>query len=102
MIRRPPRSTLFPYTTLFRSRLLRPILLLISLATTLPAAEPANERFRGGKFERTDEHTTDIYSQDHSDGPPPLDKMMRANTSLITPPQLHPTLPHTLSPFFAY
>src|SRR3712207_8678780 len=24
MIRRPPRSTLFPYTTLFRSRLMRP------------------------------------------------------------------------------
>src|SRR3712207_7979942 len=24
MIRRPPRSTLFPYTTLFRSRLLEP------------------------------------------------------------------------------
>src|SRR5256885_11095956 len=24
MIRRPPRSTLFPYTTLFRSRLLKP------------------------------------------------------------------------------
>src|SRR3712207_9055718 len=24
MIRRPPRSTLFPYTTLFRSRLLHP------------------------------------------------------------------------------
>src|SRR3989442_7309274 len=26
MIRRPPRSTLFPYTTLFRSRDLRPVL----------------------------------------------------------------------------
>src|SRR3989441_13360287 len=26
MIRRPPRSTLFPYTTLFRSRLLLPFL----------------------------------------------------------------------------
>src|SRR2546425_13326375 len=25
MIRRPPRSTLFPYTTLFRSRLLRQV-----------------------------------------------------------------------------
>src|SRR3712207_7243140 len=25
MIRRPPRSTLFPYTTLFRSRLLDPV-----------------------------------------------------------------------------
>src|SRR3712207_7048316 len=27
MIRRPPRSTLFPYTTLFRSRLLRALCL---------------------------------------------------------------------------
>src|SRR3712207_7358616 len=27
MIRRPPRSTLFPYTTLFRSRFLLPVLL---------------------------------------------------------------------------
>src|SRR5260370_30236031 len=26
MIRRPPRSTLFPYTTLFRSRLLHPLM----------------------------------------------------------------------------
>src|SRR5205809_8010220 len=26
MIRRPPRSTLFPYTTLFRSRALQPVL----------------------------------------------------------------------------
>src|SRR2546429_2469011 len=25
MIRRPPRSTLFPYTTLFRSQFLRPV-----------------------------------------------------------------------------
>jgi len=30
MIRRPPRSTLFPYTTLFRSRLLTPIVLELS------------------------------------------------------------------------
>src|SRR5256885_10779076 len=28
MIRRPPRSTLFPYTTLFRSRVLHPVNLL--------------------------------------------------------------------------
>src|SRR5437764_3764038 len=28
MIRRPPRSTLFPYTTLFRSTLMRPSLVL--------------------------------------------------------------------------
>ena len=29
MIRRPPRSTLFPYTTLFRSAELRPLILLL-------------------------------------------------------------------------
>src|SRR6266481_7891817 len=31
MIRRPPRSTLFPYTTLFRSRLPHPLLFLLVL-----------------------------------------------------------------------
>src|SRR5476649_2303034 len=30
MIRRPPRSTLFPYTTLFRSRLLAPSLAAVT------------------------------------------------------------------------
>src|SRR5256885_14185435 len=39
MIRRPPRSTLFPYTTLFRSpqRLDRGAGIVISLATVVPA-----------------------------------------------------------------
>src|SRR2546422_1246393 len=41
MIRRPPRSTLFPYTTLFRSSLLawvRPVLLFASPLVALVAA----------------------------------------------------------------
>src|SRR2546426_9218697 len=42
MIRRPPRSTLFPYTTLFRSRVARvPAVLTVTVAGTsavLPAA----------------------------------------------------------------
>src|SRR2546422_726594 len=42
MIRRPPRSTLFPYTTLFRSRVARvPTALTVTVAGTsavLPAA----------------------------------------------------------------
>src|SRR2546422_10789974 len=37
MIRRPPRSTLFPYTTLFRSRLLRIQAQLVELADAEPA-----------------------------------------------------------------
>src|SRR3712207_7452709 len=36
MIRRPPRSTLFPYTTLFRSETLNPALPLLA-----PALEPS-------------------------------------------------------------
>src|SRR2546430_7053031 len=61
MIRRPPRSTLFPYTTLFRSRTgLRPHL----------AAAPARRcRLRGGRLRvvgiagRSEEHTSELQSQ---------------------------------------
>src|SRR2546421_3289931 len=44
MIRRPPRSTLFPYTTLFRSQML-----IEPLALTTPIAA-----FNGGMFVRSD------------------------------------------------
>src|SRR2546430_5795243 len=46
MIRRPPRSTLFPYTTLFRSRM-RPSLTALSLGLGLqhfPSDETEHER----------------------------------------------------------
>src|SRR5437763_11330228 len=51
MIRRPPRSTLFPYTTLFRSLRLRP-----------PARRPVPPRngIRGGT--RSEEHTSELQS----------------------------------------
>src|SRR5256885_3818224 len=43
MIRRPPRSTLFPYTTLFRSQgYLQPILALIN-AELMEAAKPPDK-----------------------------------------------------------
>src|SRR5260370_21742476 len=54
MIRRPPRSTLFPYTTLFRS-------LTFSRAAAdgaKPAADGA-ARLRGG---RSEEHTSELQS----------------------------------------
>src|SRR5258708_21620543 len=35
MIRRPPRSTLFPYTTLFRSKLKARLLFVYSVAATM-------------------------------------------------------------------
>src|SRR2546422_7622893 len=75
MIRRPPRSTLFPYTTLFRSavrapglilyncampRLAAPSLLIVALATA--------GAWKGGGRERDDrseEHTSELQSRLH-------------------------------------
>src|SRR5947208_10951017 len=69
MIRRPPRSTLFPYTTLFRSwdyRLRRkfsrscffPSGSLLKLSMTAFASD-------GPKFARSEEHTSELQSPDH-------------------------------------
>src|SRR3712207_8033307 len=40
MIRRPPRSTLFPYTTLFRSTVARPLVVERVLGTIAGLGEP--------------------------------------------------------------
>src|SRR2546430_7557413 len=58
MIRPPPRSTLFPYTTLFRS-LLPPMLWLLrgAYANRLRA----DDERRG--WERSEEHTSELQSQ---------------------------------------
>src|SRR2546430_11975377 len=60
MIRRPPRSTLFPYTTLFRSvhRLHRVHGGGLGRAA-LPALESIGHRGR----ERSEEHTSELQSQ---------------------------------------
>src|SRR3712207_8463971 len=52
MIRRPPRSTLFPYTTLFRSRdgqLRRPMYVAGGAGGGLRAAATGVERAAGGR-----------------------------------------------------
>src|SRR5256885_13068392 len=56
MIRRPPRSTLFPYTTLFRSYHLRPGSPLIDLANGGAAVTTTD--FDG----RSEEHTSELQS----------------------------------------
>src|SRR5438034_4432787 len=62
MMRRPPRSTLFPYTTLFRSPAnLRPI----GNPARLPQTVPANGQVSGPVGTRSEEHTSELQS--HSD-----------------------------------
>src|SRR5258706_3518724 len=83
MIRRPPRSTLFPYTTLFRSlrvkpaaagrrprrarpRALRPVLGVLRLARGRPPLQPARAgpeaRMTQRAIPRSEEHTSELQS----------------------------------------
>src|SRR5256885_10221375 len=79
MIRRPPRSTLFPYTTLFRSRIAISASEKVGLAeAVLGKAKPGRavqlicqrdrllpcgNRFIGGSVEiRSEEHTSELQS----------------------------------------
>src|SRR5688572_32214362 len=59
MLRRPPRSTLFPYTTLFRSRS-RP-----SRRCSRPRASPASSIACASPraTPRSEEHTSELQSQ---------------------------------------
>src|SRR2546422_5368160 len=84
MIRRPPRSTLFPYTTLFRSagadigdlakqgpfdgkaRALRGQAVLRRLETCgKPVIAAVNGFALGGGGERSEEHTSELQSRLH-------------------------------------
>src|SRR2546427_5693950 len=59
MIRRPPRSTLFPYTTLFRSEFIA-----ASAAVAASSLLPQTPAWaRGRKEFRSEEHTSELQSQ---------------------------------------
>src|SRR5258705_1294973 len=58
MIRRPPRSTLFPYTTLFRSQ-------VRLLAALIPNRDPALPDVPTAREQRSEEHTSELQSLRH-------------------------------------
>src|SRR5689334_23580214 len=78
MLRRPPRSTLFPYTTLFRSlevavlrvaarlhRAERPHTAVLLVALALREHDVAGRLLRPREHRRSEEHTSELQSQFH-------------------------------------
>src|SRR5258708_25141115 len=102
MIRRPPRSTLFPYTTLFRS----PVMPHGSSDSYILAQEECaghsskfvrvvivacdnREALRSG---RSEEHTSELQSPDHLVCRLLLEKKKKSNISLDTKTTSHTPL----------
>src|SRR5947208_7355023 len=91
MIRRPPRSTLFPYTTLFRSRTRGWSGAWAASRNTSTCAAESSSR-------RSEEHTSELQSPDHLVCRLLLEKKKKTSTSTnnmtLTTPYPH-QLPHT-------
>src|SRR3712207_8064929 len=74
MIRRPPRSTLFPYTTLFRSEAKRVIAegrgtqfdpTLVDLFLAPPVFSEVEREMEEAKRPRSEEHTSELQSRQY-------------------------------------
>src|SRR2546422_7700423 len=65
MIRRPPRSTLFPYTTLFRSRKRRRAHPAARYASFQATSKNPLQRWHRRLPGRSEEHTSELQSRLH-------------------------------------
>src|SRR3712207_7188464 len=67
MIRRPPRSTLFPYTTLFRSMMMSPSAPYSSRVVSMAPQPPISCAVRNvcSPIGRSEEHTSELQSRQY-------------------------------------
>src|SRR5256885_3463666 len=89
MIRRPPRSTLFPYTTLFRSAWLSGN----GLPRRRPSAAPSSSRCEtrsGPADRRSEEHTSELQSPCNL-----VCRLLLEKKKIILPEPAPQTLPST-------
>src|SRR3990170_7688781 len=95
MIRRPPRSTLFPYTTLFRSGDVSPFLFVAALAVALGAwLINSLKWWQRPARPRSEEHTSELQSPDHLVCRLLLEKKTKKNNNNSTTATRH-TFMHT-------
>src|SRR5215203_6516220 len=65
MIRRPPRSTLFPYTTLFRSPLSTPSCVVPGRKVSATQSGTSTTTPPGLQCSRSEEHTSELQSRQY-------------------------------------
>src|SRR5438445_5170193 len=89
MIRLPPRSTLFPYTTLFRSLARRPQ----RLRANPDHVDQQLGRCGGRRNQRSEEHTSELQSRQYlvcrllleKKNPPPMTDQVNAGGAIDAP-----------------
>src|SRR5947209_13801718 len=97
MIRRPPRSTLFPYTTLFRSPevatpLMRPLCALRNFVRVgCSMASPFYRFYLLLLTTRSEEHTSELQSRQYLVCRLLLEKKKKNNNKLRKANDTHPT-----------
>src|SRR5256885_12056899 len=82
MIRRPPRSTLFPYTTLFRS----------GIEHAVQHAMPGGIDMVGGRQQRSEEHTSELQSPCNL-----VCRLLLEKKNITTPLSTRPNTLHVMS-----
>src|SRR5437870_8846605 len=90
MIRRPPRSTLFPYTTLFRSNC--PLGSLVALGKGIGPHLASRVIFMVNPASRSEEHTSELQSRGHLVCRLLLEKKKQYNNPYHTQTLDHPSL----------
>src|SRR5260370_32235945 len=85
MIRRPPRSTLFPYTTLFRSQIRG----TLDLKIGVPHERPRTANIQGFQPARSEEHTSELQSHLNLVCRLLLEKKKRMRCSTSSAPRSH-------------
>src|SRR2546430_7148779 len=92
MIRRPPRSTLFPYTTLFRSNPVHASTVVFHVENEARVADRlprfindfASKQRQRRETQRSEEHTSELQSQSNIVCRLLLEKKKRIETSELT------------------
>src|SRR5438876_1741390 len=88
MIRPPPRSTLFPYTTLFRSACVSRVQRSVRERPVQPELKSSSARQPEHRWRRSEEHTSELQSPVHL-----VCRLLLEKKKRLTPTQIYGFIP---------